>query len=84
MKTLLSNKAYEILKWLCVLALPAVAECVKHLFPLWGIPYGDPIAETVHLAAWLIGVLIGVSTIQYNKQKEQADIAQIKDDLGEN
>ena len=78
MKTLLSDKVYEVLKWLAILALPAVADFIKFLFPTWGIPYGDPIAETLRQVALLIGVLIGISTVQYNKQLN-ADLANIKD-----
>ena len=77
MKTLLSDKAYEILKWLCVLALPAISDFIKFLFPTWNLPYGDPIAETLRHIALLIGVLIGISTIQYNKQN--ADIKDFKE-----
>ena len=82
MKTLLSDKAYEVLKWLAILALPAVADFIKFLFPTWNIPYGDPIAETIRQIALLIGILIGVSTIQYNKAVN-ADLAQIKNDITE-
>ena len=78
MKTLLSDKVYEVLKWLAILALPAIADFIKFLFPTWGIPYGDPIAETLRQVALLIGVLIGISTVQYNKQLN-ADLANIKD-----
>ena len=80
MKTLLSDKTYEVLKWLCVLALPAIADFIKFLFPTWGLPYGDPIAETLRQVALLIGILIGISTVQYNKQLN-ADIAEIKNDI---
>ena len=68
MKTLLSNRVYEVLKWLAILALPAIADFIKFLFPTWGIPYGDPIAETIRQVALLLGILIGISTVQYNKQ----------------
>ena len=86
MKTLLSNKAYEILKWLAILALPAVADFIKFLFPTWNIPYGDPIAETIRQIALLIGILIGISTVQYNKQlnidleKIGKEVEEIQDD----
>lgn len=80
MKTLLSDKVYEVLKWLAILALPAVADFIKFLFPTWNIPYGDPIAETIRQIALLIGILIGVSTIQYNKQLN-ADITDIKKEI---
>lgn len=80
MKTLLSDKVYEVLKWLAILALPAVADFIKFLFPTWNIPYGDPIAESIRQIAFLIGILIGVSTIQYNKQLN-ADITDIKKEI---
>lgn len=80
MKTLLSDKVYEVLKWLCVLALPAVAEFIEGLFPLWGIPYADPIGHTIRLVSLLIGVLIGISTIDYN-QKLNAELNTIKNDI---
>lgn len=81
MKTLLSGKTYEVLKWLCILALPAIADFIKFLFPTWGIPYCDPIAETIRQVALLMGVLIGVSTIQYNKAQAEvtADIKDFKE-----
>ena len=73
MKTLLSNTAYDILKWLALLALPAVADFIKFLFPTWNIPYGDPISETIRQVALLIGILIGLSQISYQKAKASID-----------
>lgn len=80
MKSLLSDKTYEVLKWLAILALPAVADFVKFLFPTWNIPYGDPIAETLRQIALLIGILIGISTVQYNKQLN-TDLTKIEKDM---
>ena len=80
MKTLLNNKVYEVLKWLAVLALPALADFIKFLFPTWGLPYGDPIAETIRQVALLLGILIGISTVQYNKGLN-AELAKIKEDI---
>lgn len=77
MKTLLSGRAYEILKWLSILALPAIADFIKFLFPTWGIPYADPVAETIRQVAFLMGILIGISTVQYNKA-QQIDISNFK------
>lgn len=82
MKTLLSGKTYEVLKWLAILALPAVADFIKFLFPTWSIPYGDPIAETIRQVALLIGILIGISTVQYNKQVN-TDIKEVIEDAEE-
>ena len=80
MRSLLSAKAYEVLKWLAILALPAIADFIKFLFPTWGLPFGDPIAETIRQVALLIGILIGISTVQYNKAIN-ADLAEIKKDI---
>lgn len=69
MKTILSNKAYEILKWIAIIALPAIAVFVTTVFPVWNIPYAEPIATTIMAVDTLIGALICVSTVQYNNQK---------------
>lgn len=82
MKSLLSDKVYEVLKWLAILALPAVADFIKFLFPTWNIPYGDPIAETIRQVALLLGILIGISTVQYNKQLK-TDIEEIGKEVEE-
>ena len=76
------DKLYDVLKWLCILALPAVADFIKFLFPTWNIPYADPIAETIRQVALLIGILIGVSAIGYNQsQKQTTNITDIQKDL---
>lgn len=81
MKTLLNGKTYDVLKWLSILALPAIADFIKFLFPVWGIPLADPVAETIRQVALLMGVLIGISSIQYEKQITNIDI---KDYLSDN
>lgn len=63
----LPDKVYSCLKWLALLCLPAVAEFIGWLFPAWGIANGDLIAQTIQRVALLIGILIGVSQINFNK-----------------
>lgn len=60
-----SNKAFDVLKWLAIVVLPALATFVKVLFPVWNIPLGDEIAATIVAVDTLLGALLGVSTIQY-------------------
>ena len=71
MKSFLPDKVYLILKWLCILALPAIAVFVQTVFPVWSIPYADAISTTVMAVDVLLGALIGVSTAQYNSNKEE-------------
>ena len=70
MKSFLPDKVYLILKWLCILALPAIAVFIKAVFPLWNIPYADQISTTIIAVDTLIGALIGISTAQYNSNKD--------------
>ena len=64
----LKNEHYDTLKWLCLIALPAFATFYGVVANVWGAPYGDKIVATINAVATLIGVLIGVSTYNYNKE----------------
>ena len=57
----ISDKAYDILKWLGLIVFDAVGTCYSALAAIWGLPYGDQIAQTCSAAALLIGALIGIS-----------------------
>lgn len=68
----LNDKTYNILKWVCVIALPAVLTFLSTVLPLVGVPV-DLTQTIVAIGAavdTLIGALIGISTYQYNKDKE--------------
>ena len=66
----LTNKAYNILKWLCLIALPATGALYFGLSMLWGFPYGEQVVGTLDLVAAFIGTLIGISTRTYNKETQ--------------
>lgn len=82
MKNLLPNKAYDVLKWIAVIVIPALVIFIKTVFPVWDIPYSDQIATTLTAVGLLIGALIGVSTVQYNNNVN-ADIQQIGKEIEE-
>ena len=65
----LSNKAYDILKWVALIALDAVGVCYNALAAVWGWPLGDEVLKTCTALSVLTGTLIGISTAQYNKKK---------------
>ena len=63
-----SNKAFDILKWIAIVALPALSTFIVVLGKIWN--WGDiapMIAQTITAVAVLLGALLGISTIQYNK-----------------
>lgn len=64
----LTNKVYDYLKWIGLILLPAIAWLYAKLSPIWGLPYPDSIPETINLFGTFLGILIGVSTYEYNNQ----------------
>lgn len=64
---MLNNKVYDVLKWIALIALPAIALFIQTVFPVWGIGNVDTIVTTVNAVSVLVGALIGVSTVKYNK-----------------
>lgn len=70
-KTLLSNRAFDILKWCCIIVLPALATLYRGLGTIWNLPYLEEIPQTIIVIDAFLGALLGVSTIQYNKDDTQ-------------
>lgn len=64
----LPDKLYNVLKWVCLIALPALAVFYFTLAKIWGLPYEAEIPATINAVAVLIGALIGISQITINKE----------------
>lgn len=64
---LLSNRAYDFLKWLVCIVLPALTTAYVGLSEIWGFPYAAEVAKTSAVVCTLLGALLGISTAQYNK-----------------
>ncbi|MBP3753608.1 MAG: hypothetical protein J6I66_01980 [Lachnospiraceae bacterium] len=69
---ILSDKVYNVLKWVCIILAPALITFLTTVFTLLGIPHVEIVTGLIAAVATFIGALIGVSTKQYNK-KEAAD-----------
>lgn len=65
-----SDKVYNVLKWVAQLLLPALGTLYFALAGIWGFPYGEEIVGTITAVDTFLGVLLGISTAQYNKNKE--------------
>ena len=65
----MSNKTYDVLKWIAMVCLPAVATLYFALAGIWGFPYGEEIVGTITAVDTFLGVLLGISSAQYNKNK---------------
>ena len=65
------NKIFDILKWISIVALPALSTFIVVLGKIWNWGEIAPmVAQTITAIAVLLGALLGISTIQYNKGGE--------------
>lgn len=63
----MSNKTYDILKWVAQIVLPALGTLYFALSAIWGLPYGEQVVGTITAADAFLGALLGVSTANYKK-----------------
>ncbi len=61
----MSNKLYDILKWVAQVALPALGTLYFALAGIWGFPYGEEIVGTITAIDAFLGVILGISSKQY-------------------
>ena len=66
----MSNKVYDVLKWIAMIFLPALATLYFALAGIWGWPYAEEIVGTITAIDTALGVLLGISSAQYSKKKE--------------
>ena len=67
----LSNKWYDILKWVAIICLPALSSFIVVIGKIWN--WGDiagMVAQTITAVAVLLGALLGISHINYQKGQE--------------
>lgn len=62
-----NNKTYDILKWVAQYLLPAFGALYFALAGIWGLPYGEQIIGTTAALDTFLGVILGISTVQYKK-----------------
>lgn len=63
----LTDKMYNMLKWIAQLFLPALGTLYFALAAIWGFPYGEQIVGTITAIDAFLGVILGLSTAAYNK-----------------
>ena len=63
----LNDKVYDVLKWVVLVALPALGTFYATISMIWGFPFSEEIPATILAVEFLLGALLGISTLQYNK-----------------
>lgn len=73
----MNNKTYDLLKYIALYVLPALATLVLTLGNIWGLPYTEAIAGTITAIDTFLGAILGISAKEYqkaqNKESNNAD-----------
>lgn len=64
----MSNKCYDILKYIALIVLPALGTLYFALAKIWSFPYGEEIVGTITAVDAFLGALLKISTDQYNQE----------------
>ena len=70
----MSNKVYDVLKWIAQFLLPALGTLYVALASIWGLPYGEQVVGTITAIDTFLGVLLGIASNSYCKNLTQEEI----------
>ena len=62
---ILTNRVYDILKWIAQYALPAIGALYFALAKIWHLPYGPEVVGTISAIDAFLGLLLGLSSANY-------------------
>lgn len=63
----MSNKVYDVLKWIAMYFLPAAGTLYFALAGIWNLPYGEEVVGSITAVDTFLGVILGISSSKYNK-----------------
>ena len=61
----MSNRTYDILKYIAQIVLPALGTLYFALAGIWGFPYGEQIVGTITAIDTFMGVVLKISSDNY-------------------
>lgn len=72
---MLSNKTYDILKYIAQVVLPALGTLYFALSSIWGLSYGEQVVGTITAIDTFLGALLMISTDRYNDNNKTIEKA---------
>ena len=63
----MSNRVYDVLKFVAQILLPALGTLYFALAQIWSFPYAEEIVGTITAIDAFLGALLGISTMQYKR-----------------
>ena len=64
---LMSDDAYNFMKWIVQYILPGLGVLYAIIAGATGLPYAEVVLAVVMAVDWFLGIILGISTKQYNK-----------------
>ena len=61
------DKLYDILKWVTMIVITGLGTLYSALDSIWGFPLGEQVVSTCAAVTTFLGVLLGISNINYKK-----------------
>lgn len=61
----MTNRTYDILKWIALILLPAMATFYAAIAAVWGLPYTEQVVGTITAVDTLLGTLLKISADKY-------------------
>jgi len=62
---ILTNKNYDILKWVTLVLLPAVSMLYLGMADVWGLPYATQVVGTIAALDLFLATVLGISTYTF-------------------
>lgn len=70
---MMNNKLYDILKWIALVALPALGVLYCTIASIWGIGHVEQVMMTITALDTFLGTLLGISSNMYKKSSESKE-----------
>lgn len=67
----MSNKCYDILRFIAEVLLPAIGTLYFAISQIWGIPFGEEIVGTITAVDAFLGAIIAYQKAKYEKRTER-------------
>ena len=67
----MSDKVYDVLKWIALILLPAAGTLYFALAGIWGFPYAEEIVGTITAVDTFLGVVLGISSAKHSKSRKE-------------
>lgn len=66
----MTNRTYDVLKWIALILLPALATFYAAIAAVWGLPYTEQVVGTITAVDTLLGTLLKISSDNYKNQED--------------